>query len=71
MYMGAYTRISAAVFMTMCGGFRAHPFVCVHIQGPQPEMATHPGKKKMANNFFLFQIYIYKLIIGQYLQIYD
>lgn len=77
MYMGAHTQINAAVFITMCGGFRAHMFVCVHIQGPQPGMATHPGAKKkkkktMANNFFISNIYIYIYkLIGQYLQIYD
>lgn len=64
MYMGAHTQINAAVFITMCGGFRAHMFVCVHIQGPQPGMATHPGAKKKKKKkpwltIFLFQIYIY------------
>lgn len=60
MYTGAHTQINAAVFITMCGGVRAHTLVCVHNQGSQPGMATHPGAKNMANNFFYFKyIYVY------------
>lgn len=58
--------------LLQCAGvFRAHRLVCVHTQGSQPGMATHPGAKNMANNFFISNIYmyIYKLIIGEYLQI--
>lgn len=60
--------------LLQCAGvFRAHRLICVHTQGSQPGMATHPGAKNMANNFFYFKyiyvyIHIYKLIIGEYLQ---